>query len=222
MSSLEESANRMQEIFPQSITITPILKRRGSEEQGEAKRRRGPGGEQQGGRQGDSGEGRQKAPGHLQLEPSWSLGCLYRCAICSVKFQTLSSFQSHLFFHRSTPEQYMALHGDPGVQFRHHACLRCGEMVQQVTSTSTSIPTSTSTSTFQDPLHLRLHLAGHGLSLQQYSSLLEVEGRGSSSGEAEVNTPFSHSPLNVPPVHLRHASFLFPSCSLSDPFLTPS
>ena len=149
MSSLEESANRMQEIFPQSITITPILKRRGSEEQGEAKRRRGPGGEQQGGRQGDSGEGRQKAPGHLQLEPSWSLGCLYRCAICSVKFQTLSSFQSHLFFHRSTPEQYMALHGDPGVQFRHHACLRCGEMVQQVLNLN-----------LHPNLNFNLHLSG--------------------------------------------------------------
>ena len=47
-----------------------------------------------------------------ECEPSWSLGCLYRCAICSVKFQTLTSFQSHLFFHRTTPEQYLAQHGE--------------------------------------------------------------------------------------------------------------
>ena len=55
------------------------------------------------------------------------------------------------------------------MQFQHHACLRCGEMVQQ------------------DPLHLRLHLLSHGLNLAQYTNLLEAEGsRGSSSGEGEV------------------------------------
>jgi len=123
-----------------------------------------------------------------ECEPSWSLGCLYRCAICGVKFQTLTSFQSHLFFHRITPEQYLAQHGDPGVQFQHHACLRCGEMVQQ------------------DPLHLRLHLLSHGLNLAQYTNLLEAEGsRGSSSGEGEVVSSASSTSKSSPGVQARQS-----------------
>ena len=107
--SLEENASRMQEIFPQSITITPILKRKGSEERSDSKRRRG-GEDEEVVINGDAEEEVAKSP--TECEPSWSLGCLYRCAICSVKFQTLTSFQSHLFFHRTTPEQYLAQHGE--------------------------------------------------------------------------------------------------------------
>lgn len=204
--SLEENASRMQEIFPQSITITPILKRKGSEERSDSKRRRGGEEEEVVHVNGDAEDEVGKSP--TECEPSWSLGCLYRCAICSVKFQTLTSFQSHLFFHRTTPEQYLAQHGesfssslaprklngcyfiflvqgDPGVQFQHHACLRCGEMVQQ------------------DPLHLRLHLITHGLNLAQYTSLLEAEGRGSSShsGEGEVVSSASSTSKSSPGVH---------------------
>ena len=107
--SLEENASRMQEIFPQSITITPILKRKGSEERSDSKRRRG-GEDEEVLINGDAEDEVVKSP--TECEPSWSLGCLYRCAICSVKFQTLTSFQSHLFFHRTTPEQYLAQHGE--------------------------------------------------------------------------------------------------------------
>ena len=106
--SVEENASRMQEIFPQSITITPILKRKGSEERSDSKRRRVGEEEETVVINGDSEE---EAKSPTECEPSWSLGCLYRCAICSVKFQTLTSFQSHLFFHRITPEQYLAQHG---------------------------------------------------------------------------------------------------------------
>ena len=79
--------------------------------------------------------------------------------------------------------------GDPGVQFQHHACLRCGEMVQQ------------------DPLHLRLHLITHGLNLAQYTSLLESEGRGSSShsGEGEVVSSASSTSKSSPGVHARQS-----------------
>lgn len=180
-SSLEESAARMQEIFPQSITITPILKRKGTDETQESKRRRGE----------DEvvlhGEAVVRSP--ADVEPSWSLGCLYRCAICGVKFQTLTSFQSHLFFHRSSPEQYVALHGDPLVQFQQHSCLQCGEVVQQ------------------DPLHLRLHLVTHGLSLAQYSGLAEVEGRGGSnhSGEGEVVSSASSTSKSSPGAQVRQS-----------------
>ena len=59
-----------------------------------------------------NGDSEEEAKSPTECEPSWSLGCLYRCAICSVKFQTLTSFQSHLFFHRTTPEQYLAQHGE--------------------------------------------------------------------------------------------------------------
>ena len=175
--SLEESASRMQDIFPQSITITPILKRKGSEENSDSKRRRKT--EEEVVIDGDEGK---EAKSPQECEPPWSLGCLYRCAICGVKFQTLTSFQSHLFFHRTTPEQYLVVHGDPGVQFQQHACQQCGEMVQQ------------------DPLHLRLHLALHGLSLAQYSEQLEGEGRGSSShsGDGEVVSSASSTSKSSP------------------------
>ena len=71
------------------------------------------------------------------------------------------------------------------MQFQHHACLRCGEMVQQ------------------DPLHLRLHLITHGLNLAQYTNLLEAEGRGSSShsGEGEVVSSASSTSKSSPGVH---------------------
>ena len=109
--SLEENASRMQEIFPQSITITPILKRKGSEERSDSKRRRG-GEEEEVVINGEDEAEDEVVKSPTECEPSWSLGCLYRCAICSVKFQTLTSFQSHLFFHRTTPEQYLAQHGE--------------------------------------------------------------------------------------------------------------
>ena len=115
----ENAASRMQEIFPQSITITPVLKRKGSEEsRSDSKRRRGEEGEEVVINGDNHSEEVVKSPS--ECEPSWSLGCLYRCAICGVKFQTLTSFQSHLFFHRITPEQYLAQHGGLNVMFQRH------------------------------------------------------------------------------------------------------
>ena len=115
----ENAASRMQEIFPQSITITPVLKRKGSEEsRSDSKRRRGEEGEEVVINGDNHSEEVVKSPS--ECEPSWSLGCLYRCAICGVKFQTLTSFQSHLFFHRITPEQYLAQHGGLNVMFQQH------------------------------------------------------------------------------------------------------
>ena len=115
----ENAASRMQEIFPQSITITPVLKRKGSEEsRSDSKRRRGEEGDEVVINGDNHSEEVVKCPS--ECEPSWSLGCLYRCAICGVKFQTLTSFQSHLFFHRITPEQYLAQHGGLNVMFQQH------------------------------------------------------------------------------------------------------
>ena len=74
------------------------------------------------------------------------------------------------------------------MQFQHHACLRCGEMVQQ------------------DPLHLRLHLISHGLNLAQYTNLLEAEGsRGSSSGEGDVVSSASSTSKSSPGVQARQS-----------------
>eukprot|EP00090_Calanus_glacialis_P045694 TRINITY_DN8651_c0_g1_i1.p1 TRINITY_DN8651_c0_g1~~TRINITY_DN8651_c0_g1_i1.p1 ORF type:complete len:1419 (-),score=222.67 TRINITY_DN8651_c0_g1_i1:288-4544(-) len=152
--SMQESASKLQEIFPPSVSITPVLKRKGSEEKVEAKRIK-------------SNQDVVQVNGITiieetsitpkECEPSWSLGCLYRCQICSVKFQTLSSFKSHLFFHKVTVDDYIKQHGDPGVKFQHHICIKCSQMVQQ------------------DPFYLKEHLATHDLTLAAYTQLFEAQ-----------------------------------------------
>jgi len=152
--SMQESASKLQEIFPPSVSITPVLKRKGSEEKIEPKRMK-------------SDQDSVQVNGITiieetsiipkECEPSWSLGCLYRCQICSVKFQTLSSFKSHLFFHKVTVDDYIKQHGDPGVKFQHHICLKCSQMVQQ------------------DPFYLKEHLATHDLTLAEYTQLFEAQ-----------------------------------------------
>ena len=89
----------------------------------------------------------------LECSPPWSLGCLYQCQICKVKFQTETSFRSHLFFHSLSEQEYREQQGEAGLRITHHSCLVCGEMVQC------------------DPHYLSSHLATHGLSLNTYSDL---------------------------------------------------
>ena len=88
-----------------------------------------------------------------ECAPPWSLGCMYKCQICRVKFQTLTSFQSHLFFHNLSIREYTCMYGDTGFSVQHHTCHVCGLLVQQ------------------DPLYLATHLLTHGLSLTSYSEL---------------------------------------------------
>ena len=88
--------------------------------------------------------------------------------ICRVKFQTLTSFNSHLFFHCVSEAEYRAVHGDPGVRYQQHACLHCGMLVQQ------------------DPLQLAAHLAEvHGTSLTAYTEQWELQQEGE-AGAGEV------------------------------------
>ena len=73
--SMQESASKLQEIFPPSVSITPVLKRKGSEEKVEPKRIK-------------SDQDILQVNGITiieetsitpkECEPSWSLGCLYR------------------------------------------------------------------------------------------------------------------------------------------------
>ena len=89
--------------------------------------------------------------------------------ICRVKFQTLTSFNSHLFFHCVSETEYRAVHGDPGVRYQQHACLHCGMLVQQ------------------DPLQLAAHLAEvHGTSLTTYTEQWELQQEGE-AGAGEVS-----------------------------------
>ena len=77
--SMQESASKLQEIFPPSVSITPVLKRKGSEEKVEAKRIK-------------SNQDVVQVNGITiieetsitpkECEPSWSLGCLYRYRVC--------------------------------------------------------------------------------------------------------------------------------------------
>ena len=67
-----------------------------------------------------------------ECAPPWSLGCVYKCQICQVKFQTLTSFQSHLFFHSLSVVQYTCLYGEAVDTCQHHTCQICGVLVQQV------------------------------------------------------------------------------------------
>ena len=99
--------------------------------------------------------------------------------------QTLSSFQSHLFFHSLSYGEYTARHGEPGVSVGHHTCHVCGHVVQQ------------------DPLHLATHLAAHGLSLAAYTDLHMSPASGeqdpqTEAAEAEVVSTVSSTSKSSP------------------------
>ena len=56
-----------------------------------------------------------------------------------------------------TVDDYIKQHGDPGVKFQHHICMKCSQMVQQ------------------DPFYLKEHLATHDLTLAAYTQLFEAQ-----------------------------------------------
>ena len=76
------SASRLQQTLPPSVSITPVFKRKSAEVlNGDAKKQKdGPG---------TAGITIFKETSITPKEcaPPWSLGCVYRCAICGVKFQ---------------------------------------------------------------------------------------------------------------------------------------
>ena len=70
LGNVQERASRLQEIFPPSISITPVLKRKETQESVEAKRIK-------------SIHDKLQANGitiveSKECDPPWSLGCLYR------------------------------------------------------------------------------------------------------------------------------------------------
>ena len=71
---LQESASKLQEIFPPSVSITPVIKRKGTtEEKTEAKRVKNNNNEENG-----ITILEQTSITIKECDPSWSLGCLYR------------------------------------------------------------------------------------------------------------------------------------------------
>ena len=76
------SASRLQQTLPPSVSITPVFKRKSADVlNGDAKKQKdGPG---------TAGITIFKETSITPKEcaPPWSLGCVYRCAICGVKFQ---------------------------------------------------------------------------------------------------------------------------------------
>ena len=76
------SASRLQQTLPPSVSITPVFKRKSADVlNGDVKKQKdGPG---------TAGITIFKETSITPKEcaPPWSLGCVYRCAICGVKFQ---------------------------------------------------------------------------------------------------------------------------------------
>ena len=76
------SASRLQQTLPPSVSITPVFKRKSADvSNGDSKKQKdGPG---------TAGITIFKETSITPKEcaPPWSLGCVYRCAICGVKFQ---------------------------------------------------------------------------------------------------------------------------------------
>ena len=74
--------SRLQQTLPPSVSITPVFKRKSADvSNGDAKKQKdGPG---------PAGITIFKETSITPKEcaPPWSLGCVYRCAICGVKFQ---------------------------------------------------------------------------------------------------------------------------------------
>ena len=102
--SMQESASKLQEIFPPSVSITPVLKRKGSEENVETKRIK-------------SNQESMQVNGITiieetsitpkECEPSWSLGCLYRYRVC-VNIVTGLSLKINKYFMKFTGNQFQA------------------------------------------------------------------------------------------------------------------
>ena len=67
---------------------------------------------------------------------------------------------------------YIEQYGDPGIQFQHHVCIKCTQMVQQ------------------DPFYLKEHLATHDLTLASYTQLLEGHGNALKGGEHSVTQEY--------------------------------
>ena len=118
-SSLTRSSCRLQDSLPPSVSITPVYKRKSVDGVKVSS-------EDSLTRCGETGAGdgitlyKETLVTPLEAAPPWTLGCLYQCQICRVKFQTVTSFRSHLFFHNLSVEEYTDLHGELGVKLTQH------------------------------------------------------------------------------------------------------
>ena len=76
------STSRLQQTLPPSVSITPVFKRKSADvSNGDAKKQKdspGPAG---------ITIFKETSITPKECAPPWSLGCVYRCAICGVKFQ---------------------------------------------------------------------------------------------------------------------------------------
>ena len=172
------SASRLQQTLPPSVSITPVFKRKSLDvtEEDDSKK---PKDENSINHKNGITIFNETSITPKEGSPPWSLGCLYKCQICRVKFQTLSSFQSHLFFHNLSMGEYTCIYGEAGVSVQHHTCHVCGHVIQQ------------------DPLPLASHMLTHGLSLASYTDL-HLAGNSNVTDTAEIVSTVSSTSKSSP------------------------